>query len=292
MTQLKVSKDNGQLLFDTNYITYGLVKSGYMVFINAWTRKVLKSAQLDPNDGNNWTLTTASSSLNFADGMWGFTVTNAKSPIVFIVGSGTLNGTQVSGNNITFFYSNASTTTKFYCFDLMGDSIAGSPYLKTYNTSGIITFNSLQPALNIVAAVQAPTPGVLDQFGRYTTVYTGGYNFKRQNNQGQLVAQWESRVDITLGAFEYAACLPWSRSCGISDMTEGNAFSHTMYSGSEGAYGYTGGVSFIMGASGGTTNTNPNTSGYASPGSFFNLPTDRYPVALVIKTAGLPFPYN
>lgn len=291
MSGLNAYKDTGEILFDTNLISYGLVKSGYMVYLNSWIRKYLRSAQLDPNDGSNWSETYAVYDTGTGDQMYGFTVYNTISPIVFITGSGTLNGTQVSGNAITFFYSNASANTKFYCFDLMADNFPGSTYLKTWDTNGRITFNSLQPPLNVIAAIQAPGPGTLNQFGRYTTCYAGGYNVRRENGQGAANAKLDSIVDIALGAAEYAAYLPWNRSVNIADLFGGNAFPHVNYGGLEGAYGRYGGISFMFGASGGTTQTYPSTQGYGLPCSFAQLP-DLYPIALVINTAGLIFPYN
>jgi hypothetical protein len=289
----KVSKDNGQLLFDTDLICYGLIKSGYMAFQQSWTRRTLRSAQLDPNDGSNWTASVATSGTAGADALYGFTVYNALSPIVFITGSGCQVGSARSGAALTFFYANADSNTKFYCYDLMQDNIPGGPYLKTWTPDRVLTFNSLQPPLNVVGAVQAPGPGGLDRFGRYVTTYSGGYNRHRQSQAEGGVTKVDSVVDIGLSAgVEYAAYLPWSRSVGISDMYGGNVFPHTMYSGSEGAYGRVGGISFMFGATGGTTQSYPSTVGYALPYSFFNLPTDRYSVALVITTASLPFPYN
>jgi hypothetical protein len=294
--KLVVSKDTGELLLDTRQICYGLVKSGNMAYVQSWYRRFLKSAQLDPNNGANWTDATVGGSQGSGDDMWGFTVTNAISPIVFIVGPGCLNGSVRSGNTITFMYANCSAATKFYCFDLMANNIAGSPYLKTYRDDGVITFNSLQPPLNVVAAIQAPGPSGLDANGHYISAYAGGYNVQRQN-QGTTPAnkypQIDSRVDVALTAgVEYAAYLPWARSCGISDIFGNNLFPHISYGGSEGAYGRFGGISFMFGAAGATTQSYPPTPGWSVPCSFFNIPTDRYPIALVIKTAGLPFPYN
>jgi hypothetical protein len=293
MSNLLVYKDTGELLFDTNLISYGLVKSGYMVYLQSWTRKFLKSAQLDPNQGDNWTLTTATSDQGAGDQIYGFTVYNAISPIVFITGSGCLVGSSVSGSSITFYYTNASTSTRFYCFDLMADTLAGSTFLKTWDTTGRITFNSLQPPLNVIAAIQAPGPGGTDAQGRYLTCYAGGYNVQREAQAGsQYACKLDSRVDIAIGGDEYAAYLPWSRSVAINDLWGNNAFPYVAYSGSEGVYGYAGGITFMFGATGGTTQSYPSVSGQTVPASFQNLPTDRYPVALVISTAGLIFPYN
>lgn len=264
-----------------------------MAYINSWTRKILRSAQLDPNDGANWTATTATSGTGFADSMHGFMVANAISPIVFIVGPGCLQGTSISGTSMTFYYACADTSTKFYCYDLMADNMAGTTFLKTYNTGGRITFNSLQVPLNVEGAVQAPGPGGLDPNGRYKTTYAGGSNRHRQAGVGGQVTKVDSYIDIGLASgVEYAAFLPWSRSCRINDLYSGNAFTLTQYGGAEGAYGMTGGVSFMFGAAGGTTEAHPGGGGQSIPYSFENIPTDRYPSALVIRTTNLPFPFN
>lgn len=297
MASLTAWKTSGEVLFDTNLISYGLVKSGYMSLQQYWTRKSLRSAQLDPNNGANWTESTIVSTATFADGLWGFTVNNAISPIVFITGSGTLNGTAVNGSSITFLYSNASTSTKFYCFDLMADTIAGSTYLKTWNTSGRITFNSLQPPLNVIAAIQAPAPPPSqDVYGRYLLTYANGSQRIRQysGNVGGIVytSQTDCYIDIPVGSpsDEYAVYLPWSRSCGIWDGS--SVVPPRNYSGVEGAYGRVGGISFMFGASAATTEATVSTTATGPGVTYSQLPTDRYPVALVIRTSNLIFPYN
>lgn len=297
MSQLRAYKDNGVILFDTNLISYGLIKSGYMSYIQSWTRREYLQNNQDPNYGVNWSPVGVYADPSYTDALYGFTVYNAVAPIVFIVGPGCLNGSITNGTTITFMYSNASTSTKFYCFDLMGDAIAGSPYLKTYNDQGRITFNSLQPPLNIVTAVAAPPPSGTDQFGRYTNTYGGG-RVDRQSELGPASPYRRKRAictfDINFGsAAEYAVCLPWSRSCTFNDLYRFNGFDDfSQYGAQEGAYGRVGGISFMFGASAGTTNAKPSVSGYSSPFSIQNLPTDRYPTALVILTGNLPFPYN
>lgn len=268
-----------------------------MALQSYWTRRQLRSAQLDPNDGANWFPSVQSSNPSFGDGLWGFTVSNAISPVVFITGTGTLNGTSVSGNSITFYYSNASTSTKFYCFDLMADNMTGTTFMKTYDTSQRITFNSLQPPLNIIGAVQAPGPGASDQYGRRLNCYTGGATRVRQILQTvggvTYTRQTDSYVDIPIGSgIEYAAFLPWSRSVMYWDFGWGTDSSTFLnYSGLEGAYGRVGGISFMFGASAATTQAIPFNQGYSIPISFSNLPAT-LPAALVITTANLPFPFN
>lgn len=289
---MKVRKETGELLFDTDYICYGLVKSGYMSYQETWGRRTLRSANLDPNNGANWfPVTVTYNPAHKTDSLYGFTIYNSISPIVFIVGPGCLNGTSISGNALTFHYSNADTSTKFYCFDLMANNIPGSPYLKTWDVNGVMTFNSLQPPLNVVYTIQAPPPPA-PSGGRYWTTYVDGYNYSLnttandQYNWSRLI----SRIDIPLGAgIEYAAYLPWSRSVGIFDAYNlGGSPANMQYGGVEGAFGGVGNMSFIFGASAGTTNAIPP----ATFTHFFSLPVDRFPVALVIKTNNLPFPFN
>lgn len=288
--KLVVSKDSGELLFDTSKICYGLVKSGSMAYLGTWPRKYLRSAQLDPNNGASWT-----NSFRAGDDMYGFSISGAKSPIVFIVGKGTLQGTARSGELITFYYGGGSASTRYYCFDLMADNIAGSPYLKTWTENGVITFNSLQPPLNVVASIQAPPPpSGSDRYGRKASTYSGGRNEKIRYQTASVDTQIQSLVDIPISTgIEYAAFLPWSRSAGAieTDSLPGGG-PIVEYGLAEGAYGRIGGISFMFSPGGRSPNHYLSGNQYSPPVSFSNIPTDRYPTALVIKTAGLPFPYN
>lgn len=287
MSQLIVTKSDGTLLFDTSKITYGLVKSGYLAYSSSWTRRILKSAQLDPTDGNNWTVSTSVNDQTRYDQMWSFTVTNAKSPIVFIVGSGCLNGSTTSGTSITYHYSNASTSTKFYCFDLMADNMTGSPYLKTFNTSGVLTFNSLQPALNIAGTSIPPGPTAPSGSYGVQNAYDGGYFFSRFVNSDPQSDKQDCRFDVALTAgVEYAAHLPWSRGATTVD-SQGST--PMMYAVIEGVFGRTGGITFLFGASAGTT---VSTGVAPRPSGWYNVPSSPRPQALIITTANLPFPFN
>ena len=287
MAQLIVAKDTGELLFDTNYITYGLVKSGYLAYNSSWTRRTLRSAQLDPTDGSNWTVSTAVNDPSNYDQVWSFTLTNARSPIVFLVGTGCLNGSSRSGTTVTYFFSNADTSTKFYCFDLMADNIAGSPYLKTYNTSGVLTFNSLQAPLNIVGTSTPPPPTTPTGTYGVQSPYTGGYFVGRTPSNNYNTVKQDYRYDVPLAAgVEYAAHLPWSRGASTVDAQGAGTAAYAVI---EGAYGRVGGISFLFGASAGTT---LSTGVAPRPSGWYNVPTDRYPTALIITTANLPFPFG
>jgi hypothetical protein len=291
--RLLVTKENGEILFDTTKICYGLVKSGNLAYLENWARYFLRSAQLDPSNGANWAPEAATPPRG--DPAYGFTVTNAQSPIVFITGPGCLNGVSRTGNSMTFIYMNADENTRYYCFDLMANNIAGSPYLKTFLEDGRISFNSLQPPLNVIAAVSAPgkpAPNGGNQSAWYPYTYAGGYNVQRR---GMVAPGYspalDSRVDIALGGEEYAAHLPWSRA---AICLNGSASPGYTVSVAEGVYGRNGGITFMFGAAGATTiGTTPAMSDGSVPAgnAFRNIP-DLRPTALVIRTAGLPFPYQ
>ncbi|WP_223813489.1 hypothetical protein [Pseudomonas caricapapayae] len=225
--------------------------------------------------------------------MFTITVNNPRSPIVFLVGKGCLQGTSISGATMTFHFSAASTATKAYVFDLMADNIAGSPYLKTFTDQAVCTFNSLQPPLNVVAAVQAPAPGAADAWGRRAQPYAGGSWQAIRAQTASVDFQSHFVVDVPIGqGIEYAACLPWSR--GASGFIDGSltGVNAKVIGFSEGAYGRTDGISFIFAPAGATSSIDLSSNQYSIPGSLANLPLDRYPQALVVPTANLPFPYN
>ncbi|QXG28010.1 hypothetical protein KTT59_13340 [Pseudomonas viridiflava] len=288
MTSLVVNKDTGELLFDTSRICYGLVKSGYLVAGEVWQRRVLRSITNDPDQGGSYRDSTRT-----GDQMFTITVSNPRSPIVFLVGKGCLQGTSISGATMTFHYSASSEATRAYVFDLMADNIAGSPYLKTFTDQGVCTFNSLQPPLNVVAAVQAPAPAPADAWNRRVQPYAGGSWQAIRAQTATVDFQAHFVVDVSLGqGVEYAACLPWSRGAAgymANEMTNVNA---KVIGFSEGAYGRSGGISFMFAPAGATSSIDLSGNQYSIPGALANLPLDRFPQALVVPTANLPFPYN
>lgn len=276
------------MLFDTNYIVHGLVKSAYLVADETWPRKYLRSSQLDPNQGGSY-----EDSFRAGDQMFSITVTDASSPFVFITGKGCLQGATRTGNTIKFYYSGASTSTKAYVYDLMRDMPGAPPYLKTRNQAGQITFNSLQVPLNVAFSIQAPAPSALDQYGRYPSPYAGGswQLVRAQTASVDPVAHFVVDVALVAGR-EYAVFVNFSRgTTGFwSDtMTGVNPQAVGM---SEGAYGRVGGISFMFGPAGATTDISLSSIAYSLPASVSGLPTDRYPTALVVETTILPFPYN
>lgn len=285
--KLVVKKPDGSLLYDTGNISYGLVKSGYLSLNSNWRRWVLRAINVDPNLASSWKEAGVP-----GDDQYGFTVDNPRSPIVFLVGRGTATGVTVTGNSKTYLYAGASSATKYYCFDLMGDDGLTGPWLKTRDReSNAITFNSNQNPLNVVASVRAPDPGPLDRYGRPVFTYVGGRNERIAFQSTSSSAIVHSLVDIDIQpGVEYAAFLPWNRSCGIIDPETIASGYTTTYGMTEGAFGRVGGISFFFAPPGRTTwqDWPAGSAGY----SYHSLPIERFPSALVIKTAGLPFPFN
>lgn len=277
---LKVFKENGGLLFDTEKITYGLLKSGYLQLLTTWPRLELRSEGLDPADPGSWRESS------FADNIFGFSVTDAVAPIVFISGSGSSCGSSRSGSTTTFYFIGATTSTKYYYFDTMRDTLSGAG-LKCYNESGVLTFNSLQYPLDIAAVVTAPArPAAIPGLpGMYANPYVGGTAVNGSISSGAPY-NTVSSVVVPIGAGEYAAALTFSRSAGMGDRRNQN---YSIYATAiqEGAGGVSGGVRFMFCIAARSTQLISNTGS----GSFYDIPTT-YPTALAIRTENLPFPFN
>lgn len=276
-------KEDGSVLYDTSKVSYGLLKSGYLSIQTSWPRLDLRSMQLDPNDPSSWTESSTT------EPVLGFSVNDAVAPIVFITGSGSPCGSSRSGNTTTFYYISANTSTKFYYFDTMRDTgpITG---MKCFREDGVLTFNSGQRPLNIVATVAAPAPGPIEIGDRYRgTPYIGG-----SRTQGSVYpggpANTISRVRMPLQAgVEYAAYVNFTRTAGFGSTPNYYPFLVALQ---EGAYGVVGGIEFMFCTAARSTLLPQQLTPIQSYQMYFDVPTDRYPVALVIKTSGYPFPFN
>lgn len=286
---LKVYKEDGSLLFDTEKITYGLLKSGYLSYILNWPRLDHRSIQLPPNEGSSF----AESSIT--DPIHGFSFTGAIAPLVFITGSGISCGSSKSGDTTTFYFIGASPSTKFYYFDTMRDTLNGAG-LKCYDESGVLTFNSLQYPLNIVDTISAPappTPIVWNGIKLYGVPFAGATKTgTRFISSGPYYCV--ARLFIAIGSGEFAVSTTFSRSFGQGVMDNmsapGNPFPARVYMQAhmDGAYGATGGIYFMSCDAARTTMVQSTTAAQ----SYFDIPTNRYPQAIVIKTDNLPFPFN
>lgn len=272
---LRVYKDNGVELFDTEKITYGLLKSGYLSLQDTWPRLELRSADLNPFDPASWKETSP------IDQIYGFSVTGAVVPIVFINGAGNAVGSSRVGTTTTFYFTGASASTKYYYYDSMRGTITGAG-LKCYDTTGAVTFNSLQVPLDIEVVVTAPGLGSQIAPGSpwYNTPYTGGVDSIPSYAAGPMCT-----VTMSLPAGEYASSITFSR----GGTVWGGGVYPFLAAIQEGSYGITNGVVFRFRLD---TRTTQNPSEATNAPLWSNIPTDRIPQALVIRTNNLPFPFN
>lgn len=297
MTGLIVQREDGSVMFDTSKISYGLVKSGYLTDVGAVNRWVCTTSacRADPSWGGNWT-----ENGSYNDRVCTFSVKGSKAPIVFLSGSGVFIGTEDAGDVKTFKYMDATANTKFFCFDLM-DNIGSGPALRTFTDQNVLTFNSRQPPLNIVRAIQPPGKGVpanSTNTGWYYTVYAGGYSerFNIYSRNGySFYGSVRSSLDIALpGLGECAAFLPWARGIKSAFRTDANGMGSYSADGvglTEGCFGTATGIRF-------TCTVGRCSMGSYAPTSvptdmcFRDIPEDRFPTALVIQTVNLPFPFE
>ncbi|WP_145186148.1 hypothetical protein [Pseudomonas sp. URMO17WK12:I11] len=281
-------REDTSQLFDTRYIAYGLRKSGYLQQVGSWPRLYLRSIQLDPSNPSNYSETSQT------DILFGFAVEGAVAPIVFINGSGISCGSSKVGNITTFFFMLASASTKFYYFDTMRDSgpING---LKCWNEANVLTFNSSQVPLNIIANVAAPPPGNPLASG-YGVVYQGGSNsWDRPSGVSGYYVSWTSRVFMPIGAGEFAASIIYSRTMGQGkrerspspDPGLSPAIVNLMAC-MDGCFGSSGGITFVAADAARTTMYQSN----AYVNTYFDIPAGVLPNALVIRSSDYPFPYN
>lgn len=277
-------KQDGNVLYDTSKISYGLLKSGYLSLQTSWPRLRFRSIQLDPNDPASW------EEGNDLEPVLGFSVSGAVAPIVFIAGSGSPCGSSTSGGVTTFYFISANTSTKYYYFDTMRDAgpITG---MKCYREDGVLTFNSSQRPLNIVGTVSPPPPA---------DIWIPGTSYRPMPYKGGLKSNGSVypggpntlivRVTVPFGvAEEYAAYVNFTRSIGNGPQDSMTAYLAAMQ---EGAYGLVGSIGFMFCTAARTTLLPQQRAPTQSYNGFFDIPTDRYPSALVIRTSEYPFPFN
>lgn len=290
--------DAGEQLFDVNNIVYGLRQSGYMTLVDSWYRWYYRSANLDPNNPSSYAKTAA------CDKIYGFSVTGAVAPIVFINGVGVFVGAKYVNGVTTFYYMGANANTKFFYFDTMRDEgpIAGMKVFKD-DAARTVVFNSAQVPMNIVGAYNAPAPsppfngGALPPNWRANIFNGGSLVYYRNTANSADAALLMCRLFVSLPAGNYAVNTTFSRAFSMGKQDTNSppkpggqvptADSNTQ--GLDGAYGAANGFWW-------TTCDVPygylywNTT-YGVTG-FWDVPTDRYPQALVIKIDDLPFPYS
>lgn len=287
-TGMQAFTETGQIMFDVNDICYGLIKSGPLV-LTSWVGKwYLRSAQLDPTDPGNY------AQENAREPIAGITVSNSISPIVFLDGPGSYVGETISGSSRTINFCGMTNGTKAYVFDLMADRGTGVG-MQCFNESGVLTYTSEQPALNVIASISAPGinplyPGT--QY-HYPTAYVNGANDiafpKTWGTSPSGSAQYDeiqqyAFVDVPAAAGQRTAVyLNWTRA-GFTEQKSQQCGAQ------EGAGGDTGRVKFILKPAVGTTTK--IASSWGDQSQWGGFPTDRIPEALVIRTSDYPYPYS
>ncbi|BCD88071.1 hypothetical protein PSm6_44780 [Pseudomonas solani] len=266
---------SGALQMDSSRVTFGLRKSGNLVFAYRDYKLIQRSI-----GGDVWIPWTQ------YDDVYSCTF-EAVAPVLFLHGPGARAYMTRNGNQWTFYFAGASVETRFYMFDFMIDTGTG-PALITRTPEGAVTFNSRQWPMNVVANVvpAVPPPPIgnpTPPWGRNYPAYTGG-TFEVLAAQSStfewIVSRWH--YQMTPGRL-YAASLQWSRG---AMMVGGEYTYNRAWNVIEGAYGNVGSMSFWF-------TTLPGTKfGYEYVTErFYNVPT-RLPAAQVIDVTDLPFPYD
>ncbi|MCG6539189.1 hypothetical protein MCB86_03755 [Pseudomonas sp. KSR10] len=277
MAHFKTWDSAGKNLVDSNYVTMGLIKSGYMVKITDAQRR----ARIALNNNNT-------EPVPYTDPVYGFTVT-ADTPLVFIAGRAVLQQIVRNGNSYTFWYAHASTSARYYVFDRMKDLGSGPAKLRLWTDVGVCTLDSGMPFLDINGAHIPPNPSVNAQgYGRGyagaatqtgTATAIGGADPNHINASILM-----DSLSIAVGG-DCAACLPWSRIMLHTDRFGGSAISAR-----EGAFGQGGNLTFMMATEAGCTINGWVSSGYIN--MFYQIPTPRKPSVTYIDASTLPIPFG
>lgn len=265
--RLRTFDDAGGLLVDSNYICLGLVKSGYMESLDS----VQRYMQLYANS-------TQVGYYNKYDPIHGFSV-RAVAPLVFVSGQSVFVGQTRVDDIVTFRFGGASTSVRYWVFDLMANRGSGAK-LRLRSEDGAVTYDSDQIPLQIIGQ-QIPTLPTSSTF--YNQPYSGGSTTASGSGGSTTVyGRWSIAVP---GVADAAVNLPWSRGAGHNEYGRRGA----LFSALEGAYGSGGSVFFMF-------MTEPG--GFYNPyypdleRTWLNVPTNRRPSAAIIDAAGLPFPYD
>lgn len=292
-------KEDGSKLFETQYISYGLIRSGYMQYIKSLPTYILRSAQLDPTDESNYRETPD------VDPVYGFSVAGAVAPLVFIEGTGKYVGASYDNGVTTFMYMYASANTKFFYFDTMRNFPIGAGIKTFRDTPGNeLSFNSAMVPLDIDHSVFFPPvpPQVHPSLPRFVYVpFEGGsLSWTRPVEGGSYNAYITVKRFWPLGPYRYAAMPTFSRAFGNGRMDSmdipmdpnvsqrGTSFIASGAS-SDGAYGMEGGIMFLAIDAFRRSYIPVNNFG---PMSYWDVPRDRLPQVLVIRSDILPFPYS
>lgn len=287
-------RDDNTRMFHSDFITYGLRASGYLTHVNTWPRYLLRSAQLDPNNPANYNLTAA------YDPIMGFTVQGTIAPVAFINGPGMYVGSHYENGATTFYYMMANEATRIWVFDTMRNFPTAGLKCFADDANNTLTFNSAMVPLNVVARVNYPAPVMSGVNGFYSQVFPGSSRrWVRYKNAGNSAVTLNSVAFQSLGAGNFACTSTFTRFFAQGKM-DGNypdgeggsgtpklAYVYSM-SAIDGCYGASGGIYL-------STNDAPRCpmvpNNNTGTNTWFSIPTNRYPSAIVINIDEYPFPY-
>lgn len=282
---LEAYKEDGSLLFQTENITYGLLKSGPMRYDQSWT-KYTAGRGTDPNDPSSYRpQATAGSPI------MSISVAGAIAPVCFVAGQHQNAGSTKVGDITTFYFSNAYEGTKVYVFDIMRD-LGGRTGLQCFDSSGRLSYTTDMQPLNILDVLtppDQPAPIIFNGRPNYNNAYIGStktvISHYRNYNEELVRGGWliDSAFVPSSVSGELAARLTFSRVCDLSWQ-----ISFTV--GQEGCTaGDIGGVRFFFGITAFSFDVSAPGS---ETGTWIDIPTDRKPQALVIRTSDYPYPFR
>ncbi|MDH1234497.1 hypothetical protein [Stutzerimonas stutzeri] len=261
--------ETGKNLVDSDYVTFGLIKSGYMTYLTSVEQKRREFIN------NNTYYPTG-----IFDSIYGFTVT-AEAPIVFVAGRAVLQQIVRTGNSFTYWYAHASASVRYYVFDLMRDRDPGPAKLRLWDDAGVCTLDTGMPFMDINGSAVAPPPSTFSGVGRgyvgATTTVLGEYG-------------WGRSVMDTIS-------FPATGDCAVSNQWSRAMFHATQdgtqrISAKEGAYGAGGRLVFAMATEAGCLIDPFFNPPHIVEYGFFDIPTARLPSASYIDASTLPLPFG
>ena len=277
-SRLITRRPDGSVIVDSDQICLGLVKSGYMQPMGQWQRTRRQAA----NNQNYIPL------VDGYDSLYGFTV-KAIAPIVFISGRAALAASFRDGDMVTFYYGAASSSTKYYVYDLMSDRGPGAK-LRMWRDDRTPTFDSEQLPLNIYTSITPPGPSAQSaQHGGFGYAYAGG-NITAEGRGGLYTTAFSS-WSTALPEGQYAVNLPWRRGC---FHCERDAW-RMSFAATEGVYSSGRNIVFFFSTAPGTPVNDYYQTSFplnTPTTTFFNIPTARIPKATVIEVSKIPFPFD
>ncbi|WP_312537717.1 hypothetical protein [Stutzerimonas nitrititolerans] len=258
--------ETGKNLVDSDYVTFGLIKSGYMTYLTSVERM-----QRIYQNNNDYYPT------GVFDSIHGFSVT-AEAPIVFVSGRAILQQIIRTGNTFTYWYAHASPSARYYVFDPMRDMGPGSAKMRLWDDVGVCTLDTAMPFMDIEGSRTATLPSKVNGVPDGWRGYAGGTTALLPNS---------SLLDLL--------SIPVGGDCAVSNQWS-RAMFHTagnptvQISAKEGAYGEGGNLVFAMATEAGC-HINPFHKAYFT-WTFFDIPTARLPSASYIDASTLPLPFG